>query len=121
MPSGSLQSADPDKERRLSRLRTLAQLQDSRFRLLGIRFGWDSIIGLIPGVGDTVTTALATYVVVEAARLGAPRTLLARMGLNVAIDLVLGATPLIGDLADVAFKANLRNVDLLERHLTRKA
>lgn len=119
MPSGSSPNADPDTQKRLDRLRALARLQDSRFRLLGIRFGWDSIIGLVPGVGDTVTTALAAYVVVEAARLGAPKTVLAHMGLNVAIDLVLGATPLIGDLADVAFKANLRNVAPLERHLGR--
>jgi hypothetical protein len=117
MPSGSLQNADPDTQRRLDRLRALARMQDSRFGLLGIRFGWDSVIGLIPGIGDTVTTALATYVVVEAARLGASKPVLARMAFNVAVDFVLGATPLIGDLADVAFKANLRNVALLERHL----
>ena len=117
MPSGSSQSADPRTQRRLERLRSLARLQDSRFSLLGICFGWDAIIGLIPGVGDAITTAMAAYVVIEAARMGAPAGLLARMGFNVALDLVLGATPLIGDLADVAFKANLRNVDLLERHL----
>ena len=119
MPSGSSPVADPQLAKRLSRLRRLAQLQDSRFSLLGIRFGWDAVIGLIPGIGDVATTAMATYVVTEAARMGASRPLLARMGVNVLIDFVLGATPLIGDLADIAFKANLRNVDLLERHLTR--
>lgn len=92
-------------------------MQDNRFSLLGIRFGWDALIGLVPGIGDAVTTAMASYIVVESARLGAPRALLVRMGLNVAIDFVLGAVPLIGDLADMAFKANLRNVALLERHL----
>ena len=120
MPSGSLPDAET-QARRLSRLRHLAQLQDSRFRLLGIRFGWDSVIGLIPGIGDAAMAAMAAYVVVEAARMGAPKALLARMSLNVLIDFVLGATPLIGDLADIAFKANIRNVDLLERHLSRES
>ena len=78
-----------------------------------------AVIGLIPGVGDVASTAMAAWVVAEAARLGAPKRLLARMGLNVAIDFLLGAVPLVGDLADIAFKANLRNVDLLERHLSR--
>ena len=119
MRSGSLPVADRQAAERLSRLRRLAQLQDSRFSLLGIRFGWDAIIGLIPGIGDAITTAMSAYVVTEAARLGASRPLLARMGVNVLIDFVLGAVPLIGDLADITFKANLRNVDLLERHLTR--
>jgi hypothetical protein len=111
--------ADPQAARRLDRLRRMARLQDSRFSLLGIRFGWDAVIGLVPGVGDVAATAMAAWVVAEAARLGAPKRLLARMGLNVAIDFLLGAVPLVGDLADIAFKANLRNVDLLERHLSR--
>lgn len=116
MRSGSSPAADPVLSRRLERLRRIARLQDSRFSLLGIRFGWDSVIGLIPGFGDAATTVLASWIVIDAARLGVPRPVLARMGLNVAADLLLGATPLIGDLADVAFKANLRNVRLVERH-----
>lgn len=121
MRSGSSRGADPAVVDRLNRLRRLARLQDSRFSLFGIRFGWDAIIGLVPVGGDALTTALATYVIIEAARLGAPAPLLARMALNIGIDFVLGATPLIGDLADIAFKANLRNVALLERHLGHKA
>jgi len=95
-------------------------MQDSRFSVLGLRFGWDPILGLVPGIGDSVAAALAAWVVAEAARLGAPRPLLLRMALNVGIDLVVGAVPLVGDLFDAAFKANLRNVRLLERHLAER-
>jgi hypothetical protein len=120
MPSGSSRAADAELERRLARLRRFADLQDSRFSILGIRFGWDALIGLVPGVGDAATTAMAAWIVAESARLGASRAVLARMSLNVLVDLMLGAVPLLGDLFDVAFKANRRNVRLLERHLARR-
>lgn len=117
MPCGSSPAADAERERRLARLRRFADLQDSRFSILGIRFGLDALIGLVPGVGDAASAAMAAWIVAEAGKLGASKALLARMSFNVLLDLLLGAVPLLGDVFDVAFKANRRNVRLLERHL----
>jgi hypothetical protein len=92
---------------------------DRAFRIPGspIRVGLDALIGLLPGVGDVLGGAVSTWFLLTAARLGAPPPLLARMGLNVAIDALLGAVPLLGDLFDVGWKANVRNLALLEAHL----
>ncbi len=108
--------ADP-----LARARTLARLLDSAVRVpgTGIRFGADAVIGLIPGLGDIGGAALAGYLVILAQRLGVPRAVVLRMLANVAVDTLGGTVPLIGDLFDVAFKSNLRNVALLERALER--
>ncbi|MFL5617744.1 MAG: DUF4112 domain-containing protein [Gemmatimonadaceae bacterium] len=110
--------ADP-----LARARTLARLLDSVARVpgTGIRFGADAIIGLIPGLGDIGGAALSGYLVILAQRLGVPRAVVLRMLANVAVDTLAGSVPLIGDLFDVAFKSNLRNVALLERALERPA
>ena len=108
--------ADP-----LARARTLARLLDSAARVpgTGIRFGADAVLGLIPGLGDVAGAALAGYLVILAQRLGVPRSVVLRMLGNVAIDTIAGTVPLIGDMFDVAFKSNLRNVALLERALSR--
>jgi hypothetical protein len=92
---------------------------DSTFVLPGtqIRFGLDVLIGLIPGIGDAVTTLIGLYVIREARELGAPRLLVARMLGNIAIDGIVGAVPLVGDLFDVAWRANRRNLKLLRNHL----
>ena len=110
--------ADP-----LARARTLARLLDSAVRVpgTGIRFGADAVIGLIPGLGDIGGAALAGYLVILAQRLGVPRSVVLRMLANVAVDTLGGTVPLIGDLFDVAYKSNLRNVALLERALERPA
>ncbi|HBR37072.1 MAG TPA: DUF4112 domain-containing protein, partial [Sulfitobacter pontiacus] len=102
----------PDVQHDLDRLRGLARTMDSALRVpvLGIRLGWDSILGLIPGVGDVLALAPAGYILKEAHRMGASRSVLARMGANVGIDLAIGAIPLIGDIFDVGWKANIRNV-----------
>jgi hypothetical protein len=91
---------------------------DTAFVIPGtnIRFGADALIGLAPGIGDSVTTALAAYIVYEAHQLGAPRRVLIRMIGNVAIDGIVGAVPVFGDLFDVAFRANRRNVRILREH-----
>lgn len=106
------------RRERIERLDRLATLLDTAFVLPGtnIRFGADALIGLVPGIGDGVTTALAAFIVYEAHRLGVPRRVLIRMIGNVAIDGVVGAVPVFGDLFDVAFRANRRNVRILREH-----
>ncbi|MBW4960932.1 DUF4112 domain-containing protein [Sulfitobacter sp. CW3] len=110
---------NPTTENDLDRLHRLARRMDYAFRipLLGVRLGWDSILGLVPGVGDALALAPAGYIIKEAHRMGASSTVLGRMGANVGIDLVIGAIPLIGDLFDIGWKANTRNVALLSDHL----
>jgi len=82
-----------------------------------VRFGLDPLLGLVPGAGDLAGAALGGWVILLAAQEGAPRAMLLRMLANVAIDTTLGAIPLLGDLFDVGFRANSRNVTLLERHM----
>lgn len=102
------------------RLARLAWMLDSSIRLPGgFRVGLDGIIGLIPGIGDLIGAGLSSYIVVEAARLKVPFRVLARMGLNVLIELVVGIVPIFGDIFDFAFKANLRNVRLLNEYLSK--
>jgi len=93
---------------------------DAGIRIPGtnLRFGLDPILGLIPGAGDALGAALAGWILVEAIRLGASRATVMRIAGNVALDAAVGAVPLLGDIFDFAWKANLRNVALLERHLT---
>jgi hypothetical protein len=113
-------TAKVDAERVLRRLEALGSLLDSRFRLPGgFRFGLDPLIGLVPGVGDGISAIVSLYIVLEAYRLGASRGALARMLLNIGLDLGVGIIPIIGDVADFAFKSNRRNLDLLRRHLGR--
>lgn len=91
---------------------------DSQFRIPGtqIRFGLDALIGLIPGAGDLSTFAVSGYMVWLMARNGASGHVLARMTLNILIDALLGSVPLVGDLFDIAWKANNRNLQLMEQH-----
>jgi hypothetical protein len=101
----------------LARARTIARLLDSAVSVpgTGIRFGLDPLLGLIPGLGDLAGMMLSGYLVVLGGRLGVPRTVLMRMLANVAIDTVGGSVPVLGDLFDVGWKSNMRNVGLLER------
>lgn len=111
--------SDAEIDRAEERLERLATLFDSAWSIpgTGIRFGADSVLGLIPGVGDVLGLAMAGYVVNEARRLGAPPFLVSRMAVNVGIDVAIGAVPFLGDVFDVYFKANKRNVALLRGHL----
>ncbi|UWQ21135.1 DUF4112 domain-containing protein [Jannaschia sp. W003] len=106
---------------RLAKLERLANNLDSRYRVPGtsIRFGWDSILGLLPGVGDVAALGPAAYIWLEAHRLGVPGRVKARMALNTGLDWAVGSVPLVGDLLDVGIKANRRNVALLRAHLER--
>jgi uncharacterized protein DUF4112 len=116
-PRGTL-----SRRARIERLDRLSRLLDTAILIpgTGIRFGADAVIGLMPGIGDAVTTALSAWIVYEAHRLGAPRHLIMRMIANVAVDGLLGAVPLAGDVFDVLFRANRRNMRLLREHLERE-
>jgi hypothetical protein len=101
-------------------LEQLSYLLDGVFRVpaLGWRFGLDAIVGLIPGVGDTLTSLAAFYILAAGVRYRVPRVTLLRMGLNIGIDYLGGSLPIIGDVFDVWWKANQRNVELLRRRAT---
>ena len=102
----------------LDALRRWAVLLDSMFRVPGtnIRFGLDAIVGLIPGIGDISTPVFAGLLLLQAVRMRLPIVVQARMVLNAAIDMLVGLVPILGDLVDIGWKANLRNLALLERH-----
>ena len=107
-----------ERDTRLIQLRRFASWLDAGFTVPGtaVRFGLDPIIGLVPGFGDAAGAVLSTWILAEAVRRAVPRTTVVRIAANIAIDAVAGGVPLLGDLFDVAWKANLRNVELLERH-----
>ncbi len=115
-------SRPQSRAERIARLDALATLFDTAFVVPGtnIRFGIDALIGLVPGIGDAITTVMSLYIVREARELGAPRHLLARMLANVALDSVVGAVPFLGDAFDVMWRANRRNMALLRKHLDRR-
>lgn len=94
-------------------------MMDDQFRIPGtrVRFGIDSLIGLLPGIGDAVTTVAGLWLISEAIRLKVPRRVLVRMLVNLGIDSTVGAVPLAGDLFDVYWKSNRRNAELLEKTL----
>lgn len=108
------QSAPAD----LEQLKFLATLMDSIFEIPGIRlrFGLDAILGLIPGLGDFATSFVTLYILQEAHRRGVSRLTLARMGFNILIDWLVGTVPLVGDLFDIGWKSNNKNVALLLEH-----
>lgn len=110
----------PRTPRRLEpHLELLAYWMDTAFEIPGlrIRFGFDAIIGLIPGLGDLLTSLISLYILAAARRYGVPRATLMRMAFNIAVDTVVGAVPLLGDAFDVYWKANKMNVALLKRHV----
>jgi hypothetical protein len=106
-------------QRRLDRLRRVGWLLDNSLPIPGTRFrlGIDQIVGLVPGIGDLVGGVLSLYIIVESARMGVPRSLLVRMGWNVAVDTIVGEIPVLGDIFDIGFKANIRNLALLDQFL----
>ena len=104
---------------KVNNLRRLSQLLDNAIPIPGTsyRIGIDPILGLLPGGGDTMAGALGAYIVVEAARMGLPRKVVGQMVGNLVFDSVIGTIPVLGDLFDVGWKANVRNIALLEKHL----
>jgi hypothetical protein len=103
----------------VDRLKTLTRLLDTAFQVPGtrFRFGLDAIVGIIPGIGDAIGAVFSAVIVFQAARLGVSKATLIRMMGNVALDTIVGEIPLLGDLFDAGWKANTRNLALLEAHL----
>jgi Domain of unknown function (DUF4112) len=114
--------APRSRRARIARIDALATLLDSALVIpgTGMRLGLDALIGLVPAVGDIVTTALSLFIVHEAYQLGVPGHILLRMLGNVAVDGALGAVPVVGDAFDVLWRANRRNVRLLREWLERE-
>jgi hypothetical protein len=102
----------------LGTLRSWQRLLDEAFRIPGtrVRFGWDAVVGIVPWAGDVITALMGVVVLVAAHRMRVPGVVQVRMLFNLAIDLAIGLVPFAGDIADVFWKANTRNMALLERH-----
>lgn len=107
------------REASFRRLRHVARLLDSSvvIPVLGVRIGADAILGLVPGIGDTAMGLVGAYLIYEAHRLGAPKSALARMIANVVLDTAIGAIPFVGDIWDIFFRSNDRNMQILARHV----
>lgn len=119
-PNETLQRMDPAEiDAAMMRVEAVARLMDSAFEIPGtkIRMGLDGIIGLVPIIGDFISSLISSYIIWEAKNLGVSRFTLMRMMGNVAIDTVVGIVPLLGDAFDVAFRTNMKNLALLKRHL----
>ncbi len=103
----------------LAKVDRIANLMDSRFRVpgIGVRIGWDGILGLIPGFGDVVTLGPSAYLVYQGWQLGAKKRTISKMAVNTGLDFVVGGVPILGDVFDMAFRANRRNADLLHADL----
>jgi Domain of unknown function (DUF4112) len=114
-------SLTPSAEARLQSIRRLQAFLDEAFRVPGtnFRFGWDPIIGLIPWVGDLLTALMSCAIIFQAHQMRIPRVVQLRMLFNVIIDVVIGVVPFVGDVADVFWKSNAKNLAVLERHAAR--
>lgn len=113
---------DPEAEAIRSQMKKLAWLMDEAFEIpgLGVRIGVDGLLGLIPGVGDLISAGVSTYIISSARQLGVPKVILARMAVNTLIDLALGSIPIVGDIFDIGWKANKRNLHLALQYESRK-
>jgi hypothetical protein len=112
---------DPRKQAEVEEsLETLSHWLDDLVRIPGVgwRFGLDSLVGLVPGVGDTATTLVSFYILASAVRYRVPKVTILRMALNIAIDYLVGIIPFLGDLFDFAWKSNKMNIDLLKQRAT---
>jgi len=112
------ESKKPEPSATEKRLQKLAWVLDSAVPLPGgFRLGLDSLIGFIPGIGDGATALISSYIMAEGIKAKAPKTVLIRMMGNVATDTVIGSIPFLGDLFDIGFRSNVRNVNLLKEYL----
>jgi len=108
-------------EEELRRLGVLSRMLDSQFSVMGVRFGVDSLLGLIPVAGDVATGIAGTYALATAIRLKLHPIAAVQIGWNLLFDTVIGAIPILGDIFDFFFKSNTKNFRVIEKHLTRKA
>lgn len=106
----------------VKRLEALARLMDGSLVIPGtnVRLGLDAIIGLVPVAGDVITGLISGYLIWEARRLGAPKWVIGRMVANTFLDTTLGAIPFVGDVFDVLFRGNMKNMALLRRHMEKR-
>lgn len=116
-------STDLNHAKSLARLQRLARVMDTAWRIpfTRMRFGLDSVLGLVPGAGDAVGLLVSVYAMHQAHKLGAPGKLLLRMAVNAGVDAGLGTIPVVGDVFDMFFKANTRNLKLLTDFLESKS
>ncbi|MFN0217300.1 MAG: DUF4112 domain-containing protein [Hyphomicrobium sp.] len=121
-PSGGGVARDTTVADSLARLDALAKIMDSAITIPGtqIVMGFDALLGLVPVIGDAIASAVGGYIIWEARRLGASKVLIARMAANTTIDTVLGAIPIVGDVFDVVYRSNRKNVALLRRHIEKR-
>ena len=124
MRCGSLRDVSPRLDQtwvrsELESVEQISSLLDDRFRIPGtrIRFGFDAIVGLVPGVGDVLTSGFSLYIVSRARAAGVSKLKLGRMLWNVLVDVTLGTLPVVGDIFDVTWKSNRKNLHILRRHL----
>jgi hypothetical protein len=110
---------DEHYRKTLQRLQAFARFTDTKFEIpiIKARVGWDPIIGLIPGIGDFIGFLLSSYVVIEALRLKVPKPVIGRMLINMFVEFLGGIVPILGDAFDAYWKANKRNVELLEKYI----
>lgn len=108
-----------EQDDRLALVRAVARWMDTAVEIPGtnIKFGLDSVLGLLPGIGDAIASAIGGYIILAASQMGVSRVVILRMLMNLGIDTVVGSVPLVGDVLDVAWKANVKNVALLEEAL----
>jgi hypothetical protein len=117
-----LEPYEDEYSAQLRRIEKLAHLFDAQFSIPGtkMRIGWDGLIGLIPGVGDTLTLLPQLYLLYEATRMKLGTAVILKMLLNILIDWLIGTIPVVGDLFDVAFKSNLRNAKIVAEAIRKK-
>ena len=105
-----------EQQEQLRTIRYWANKMDSQWSVLGVPIGWDALCGLLPVVGDMLTACISLGLVNKARKMHIPKGLLLRMLANVAVDFFGGALPVLGDLFDLSWRANSKNLHLLERH-----
>ncbi|MEP6518105.1 DUF4112 domain-containing protein [Microcoleus vaginatus] len=117
--NSSPNTPSPSHVASLRRLRRISHVLDNAIPIPGTKYriGLDPILGLIPGGGDLISSIFAGYVVFKSAQLGVPQETLVKMATNIVFDTVAGTVPVAGDLLDVAWKANVKNIELLDAHL----
>jgi hypothetical protein len=103
-------------DKHLKIAQALAKLMDGQFKILGIRFGLDPLIGLIPGIGDFLSLCLSGYILYIGFKMRIPQTALFKMVRNLLFDFVIGSLPVLGDIADVIYKANFKNLEILKQY-----